>query len=111
MADAGERQADLILANGTIVTVDPERRVLDRSSVAVADGRIMETGAATELQDKYELAAILDCSHKAILPGLIDLHGYVGWSIMKSLGEGLDNAGIRDVYERILSQLTDEEWW
>jgi cytosine/adenosine deaminase-related metal-dependent hydrolase len=111
MAKTGEQQADLILANGTIVTIDPERRVLDSSSVAVADGRIMEIGGATELQEKYKFAAILDCSHKAILPGLIDLHGYVGWSIMKSLGEGLSDAEMRDLYERILSQLTDEEWW
>ena len=104
-------QADLLLANGTIVTVDPERRVLMRSSVAVANGRILEIGPTEELQTKYRFAATLDCSHKAILPGLIDLHGYIGWSIMKSLGDGLSAVNQRDLYERILSQLTDEEWW
>src|ERR1700749_3271023 len=106
-----DQQADLLLANGIIVTVDPERRVLSNNSVAVSGGRILEIGPATELQAKYKSAPVLDCSHKAILPGLIDLHGYVGWSIMKSLGEGLDNVKIRALYERILSQLTDEEWW
>src|SRR5690348_16625693 len=111
MAETGEQQADLVLANGTVVTIDCERRVLSNCSVAVADGRILEIGGATELQEKYKFAAVLDCSHKAILPGLIDLHGYVGRSIMKSLGEGLDNKELRDLYERILSQLTDEEWW
>ncbi len=111
MAIDGIPQADLLLANGTIVTVDPERRVLTRSSVAVANGRILEIGPAAELQAKYRFAAILDCSHKAILPGLIELHGYVGWSIMKSLGDGLSGVNQRDLYERILSQLTDEEWW
>jgi len=111
MADQGDRQADLLLANGTIVTVDPERRVLGNSSVAVSNGRILEIGPAAELQAKYKFATVLDCSHKAILPGLIDLHGYIGWSIMKSLGEGLDNVKLRALYERILTQLTDEEWW
>ena len=95
-------QADLLLANGTIVTVDPDRRVLPRSSVAVANGRILEIGPAAELQAKYRFAAILDCSHKAILPGLIDLHGYIGWSIMKSLGDGLNSVNQRDLYEREL---------
>jgi len=40
----GIPQAELLLANGTIVTVDPERRVLTHSSVAVANGRIVEIG-------------------------------------------------------------------
>lgn len=111
MAVDGTSKADLLLANGTIVTVDPDRRVLTHSSVAVSDGRVLEIGPATELQAKYKFAEILDCAHKAILPGLIDLHGYIGWSIMKSLGSGLDNVSLRDLYERILSQLTDEEWW
>jgi len=107
----GIPQAELLLANGTIVTVDPERRVLTHSSVAVANGRILEIGPAEELQTKYRFGAILDCSNKAILPGLIDLHGYIGWSIMKSLGDGLSAVNQRGLYERILSQLTDEEWW
>jgi cytosine/adenosine deaminase-related metal-dependent hydrolase len=46
-----------------------------------------------------------------VLPGLIDLHGYLGWSVMKSLGDGLDAVQSRNLYETILSQLTDEEWW
>jgi len=103
--------ADLLLANGTIVTVDSDRRVLDNAAVAVANGRILKIGPAAELKAQYRFASVLDCSNKAILPGLIDLHGYLGWSIMKSLGEGLDEVKIRDLYERILSQLTDEEWW
>ena len=103
--------ADLLLTNGTIVTVDPDRRVLDNGAVAVSKGRILKIGPTAELKAQYRLASILDCANKAILPGLIDLHGYLGWSIMKSLGEGLDEVKIRDLYERILSQLTDEEWW
>ena len=103
--------ADLLLTNGTIVTVDPDRRVLDNSTVAVSKGRILKIGPAAELKAQYKSAPILDCTGKAILPGLIDTHGYLGWSIMKSLGEGLDEVKIRDLYERILSQLTDEEWW
>ncbi len=61
-----------------------------------------------ELQEKYKFAAIPDCSHKAILPGLIDLHGYVGWSIMKSLAKGLSDAEMRTFTNGSSSQLTDE---
>ena len=84
--------ADLLLTNGTIVTVDPDRRVLDNGAVAVSKGRILKIGPASELKAQYRFASVLDCSNKAILPGLIDLHGYLGWSIMKSLGEGLKPA-------------------
>jgi cytosine/adenosine deaminase-related metal-dependent hydrolase len=103
--------ADLLLANGTVVTVDPDRRVLDQTSIAVSNRRILEIGPAADLREKYRFASVLDCSNKAILPGLIDLHGYIGWSIMKSLGDSLDGAKSRELYEKILSQYTDEEWW
>jgi len=104
-------EADLLLTNGTIVTVDPDRRILTNSAVAVSNGRIIKIGPTTELKAQNTFASVLDCANKAILPGLIDLHGYLGWSIMKSLGEGLNDAKRRTLYDRILSQLTDEEWW
>ena len=104
-------EADMLLTNGTIVTVDPDRRILNNSAVAISNGRILKIGPTAEVKSQYPTASVLDCSNKAVLPGLIDLHGYLGWSIMKSLGEGLDDAKRRTLYDRILSRLTDEEWW
>jgi cytosine/adenosine deaminase-related metal-dependent hydrolase len=111
LASEENGQADLLFTNGTVITVDPARRVLENTSIAIVNGRIKEIGPAAVLNKKYGHAKVLDCSQKAILPGLIDLHGYIGWSVMKSLGDTLDAVGSRNLYEIILSQLTDEDWW
>ncbi len=101
----------LLMDNATIITVDPERRILDNSSIAIAGDRILEIGPSAELKKKYAAARVIDCSNKAIMPGLIDLHGYIGWSVMKSLGHALNAVEKRDLYETIISQLVDPEWW
>lgn len=105
------KSADLLLDNGLVVTMDPERRVLDETSVAIRDGRIVEVGPAVLIRNSYSAARIVDCSRKAILPGLVDLHGYLGGSILKSIGEALDSVRSRGLFEFILSRVIDEEYW
>jgi len=102
---------DLLIHNATIVTMDAERRVLEASSVAIANGRIAEIGPAATLADRHPQAKRLDASKKILLPGLVDLHGYLGGSLLKSIGEDMDAATKRDKLETVLSRSTDEEWW
>ena len=102
---------DLLFHNGTIVTMDPDRRVLDATSVAVRGGRIVEVGAAKALAAKYRDAKVIDCTRKAILPGMVDLHGYLGGSLLKSVGQNLDGGERRKTLEDLLPAATDEEWW
>jgi 5-methylthioadenosine/S-adenosylhomocysteine deaminase len=102
---------DLLFHNGTVVTMDPDRRVLDATSVAVRGGRIVEVGAAKALAATYRGAKVIDCTRKAILPGMVDLHGYLGGSLLKSVGQNLDGGERRKMLEDLLPAATDEEWW
>ncbi|MDB5922364.1 MAG: cytosine deaminase-like metal-dependent hydrolase [Betaproteobacteria bacterium] len=102
---------DLLLHNGTVVTMDRERRILDETSVAIRDGRIIEVGRAADLSAKYRSAKMIDCKRKAILPGMVDLHGYLGGSLLKSIGQNLDGGSRRKMLEDLLTAATDEEWW
>ncbi|MGZ5153231.1 MAG: amidohydrolase family protein [Burkholderiales bacterium] len=102
---------DLLLHNGTVVTMDRERRILDETSVAIRDGRIVEVGRAGDLSAKYRSAKTIDCKRKAILPGMVDLHGYLGGSLLKSVGQNLDGGSRRKMLEDLLPAATDEEWW
>ena len=102
---------DLLFHDGTVVTMNAGRSILERTSVAVRDGCIVEVGPAKELRDKYGSARIIDCERKAILPGLVDLHGYLGGSLLKSIGQNLDGGKRRTMLEDLLPAFTDEEWW
>jgi 5-methylthioadenosine/S-adenosylhomocysteine deaminase len=102
---------DLLIHNATIVTMDAERRILEGNSVAIEGGRIAEIGPASVLAEKHPQAPRLDAGRKILLPGLVDLHGYLGGSLLKSIGEDMDAATKRDKLETVLSRSTDEEWW
>ena len=73
---------DYLLTNGTIITMDPERQVLEDSSLAILDGRIVAIGPANELAQKYQAKRVIDARRKIIMPGLIDCHGHAGHSML-----------------------------
>ena len=102
---------DLLLRNATVITMDAARRVLADTSVAIRDGRIAAIGPSAELDKSFPNATCIDCNRKALLPGLVDLHGYLGGSIVKSLGETLDGKARRNFMEEVVAHLIDEEWW
>ena len=69
---------DYLLVNGTIITMDPERSVLETSALAIHDGRILDIGPTANLEQKYEAKRVVDARRKIIMPGLIDCHGHAG---------------------------------
>ena len=66
--------ADLILHNGKIVTVDSSFRVAE--AVAVKDGRITAVGTSRDVlaRERSARTKITDLAGKTVLPGLIDAH-------------------------------------
>src|SRR5882757_6166646 len=99
--------ADLLIHNGIVVTMDGERRILTDTSVAIRDGSVVEIGPATELRPKYAAASVIDATRKAVLPGMADLHGDLGGSILKSMAEGLDSTQRRTMLDELLTTYID----
>ena len=79
---------DLVLSGGTVVTLDDDRRVIERGAVAVSGNRI----AAVDTADRVDAAAarrVIDCTGAVVLPGFVDCHSHLAQMLIKSLGEGL----------------------
>src|SRR5215813_5860830 len=65
--------ADLILHNGKIVTVDAAFSI--RQAVAVKDGRIVAAGSDADiLKERGAGTEVIDLKGRTALPGLIDAH-------------------------------------
>src|ERR1035437_5813870 len=66
--------ADLILHNGKIVTVDAAFRVVE--AIAVKSGRITATGTSAGILrgERSPRTRVVDLGGKTVLPGLIDAH-------------------------------------
>lgn len=102
---------ELLFHDATVVTMDRNRAILEHASVAVRGERIAEVGPAETLRDRYRAAKAIDCRRKAVMPGMVDLHGYLGGSLLKSAGQSLSGGARRTMLENLLPDFTDEEWW
>lgn len=58
--------------------VDPSRGIDETGTVIVAGGKILAAGAGALNQGVPEGAAVVDCSGKAIFPGLVDGRVFIG---------------------------------
>lgn len=100
----------LLLLHGTVVTVGPSRQVIDDGAVAINDDRIVAVGSADKLQADYSGYRVIDCTGKAILPGLVDAHGHAGHSLIKTLGADTPSLWMRIVTPMYFHYTTPEFW-
>jgi predicted amidohydrolase YtcJ len=69
----GANEADLVLLNGKIVTVDKVDSIVE--AVAIKDNMIIATGSTSEMNELVgEGTKVFDLDGKTVLPGLIDSH-------------------------------------
>src|SRR5262245_25260344 len=75
---SGKPQADLLVFNATIYTVDSSFATAE--AMAIREGKILAVGKKAELREKYEFKDSLDAQGKFIYPGFIDAHAhFVGY--------------------------------
>ena len=78
--------ADLIIKNGLIVTMDPQRRIIKNGSIVVEGNKILALGSASQIDKDYSASKEIDAHGKAILPGLINCHTHLYQSLIKNVG-------------------------
>jgi len=104
------QMVDLLIVHGTLITVDPERRVIDDGALAVSADRIVAVGTSAELLARYTARKTIDAHRKAVLPGLIDCHAHAGHGLLKTLGGG-DSDAWMDACRVVYTVGSDEEFW
>ncbi len=80
---------DTILTGGAVLTMDADFTILDPGAVAVRNGEIVAVGPAGEIVTQYESGEVVDCSGKAVLPGLINAHTHAPMVLLRGLADDL----------------------
>jgi len=101
---------DLLLVHGTVVTMAPDRAIIEDGAVAITGDRIVAVGKTAELLPKYPGHRQIDCAGKAVIPGLVDAHGHAGHSIVKTLGADTPSVWMRIVTPMYFHYTTPEFW-
>ena len=101
--------SEILISNGSVITLDPDRRVIEGGAVLIRDDRIAAVGGAEVEALAAADARIIDASRKAVMPGLIDCHGHAGHSLTKNLGAGSE--GWVDACVQLYTTGSDRQFW
>ncbi len=95
-----KKQADLILHNAAIYTVDSAFSTCQ--ALAVKDGSIIAIGGNNEVLTGYEAAEVVNAQGKAVFPGFIDAHcHFMGYGIGLGQVNLFGTASFKEVTERV----------
>lgn len=65
----------IALTGARVITMDPDRRVLENASVLIRGNRIAAIGTNIDIPDG---AQVYDATDQTIMPGIVDAHGHYG---------------------------------
>jgi 5-methylthioadenosine/S-adenosylhomocysteine deaminase len=82
-------QADALLVNGLLVTMNAQRQIIPRGAIAVRDGAIAAVGDGETIQAEWQAPEIIDCGGAGVVPGLINTHTHVPMSLLRGLADDL----------------------
>jgi cytosine/adenosine deaminase-related metal-dependent hydrolase len=103
------RAHDLLLRCATIITIDPDRRVIEGGWIAVDGDRITAIGTASDTPPPAH--RIIAKPGLIALPGLIDAHSHAGHGLVRAAGDGDGDLWFQvcaDIYARAA---TPDFWW
>ncbi|MGE0364087.1 MAG: amidohydrolase family protein, partial [Vicinamibacterales bacterium] len=83
------RTVALVVAGGTVITMDAARRLIPNGAVAVDAGRIVAVGPAAEIAAGFRGLDTIDATGQAILPGLVNTHTHAPMVLYRGLADDL----------------------
>jgi len=75
----------ILLRHGTILTMDPQRRILVDGAIEILNGKITAIGPDREISRNFSGADIRDLHGAVVHPGLVDAHVHTGLDLIRGL--------------------------
>lgn len=94
----------LVIENGLVVTMDKQRRILERGTIAVDNGKITSVGKTGEVVGKRKAERVIGARGRIVLPGLICSHTHLYGILLR--GAHLEIDPPVD-----FSQILQRVWW
>ncbi|MDD3190503.1 MAG: amidohydrolase [Candidatus Pacebacteria bacterium] len=80
-------RSDLIIENGTVLTVDENDSIIERGAIAISDGKIVGVDREDAINGKFSAAKRLDAKGGIIMPGLINTHTHLAMSLLRGIAD------------------------
>ncbi len=82
-------EADLLLTNAIILTMDEDLNRYEFGAVAILGDNILAVGPENELKRTISAREIIDCGGKVLMPGLVNAHTHVPMTLLRGLADDL----------------------
>ncbi len=106
-----KKNADLIITNGVIYTVDSLNSRAE--AMAVKNGKILATGLAKAILEDFQAPVTLDLKGKSLFPGFIDAHcHFIGYALSLHYVDLAGSTSFEEVLRRLkMVKIHDPEKW
>ena len=78
-------RADLIVAGGTVLTVDARDAVIQNGAVAISDGAILAVGPRAKIEKRFEARRTIDAGGGLVLPGFVNAHTHAPMTLLRGV--------------------------
>ena len=79
--------ADWIWTGRYVVTMDPQRRVIENGAIAIRSARILAAGPKADIERRYQARRHLDRPDAILAPGLISTHTHAAMSLLRGIAD------------------------
>lgn len=98
----------ILIKNATLITMDPQRRVIEGGALLIENDRIISL--SSELPEENPEIEVFDARDRIIIPGLINTHVHVSQQLARGLGDDVELIPwIRDRILPMVGNETDED--
>lgn len=84
------QRVDLIVAGGTVLTMDPEETVVENGAVAIRDGAIVAVGARRAVESRFRARRSIDAGGRLVLPGFVNGHTHASMTLLRGVKDDVD---------------------
>jgi len=81
--------ADILITNGVVVTMDSKETVIPKGAVAISKDRIADIGPSEKFSD-CRAGKVIDAKNGIIMPGLINTHTHASMTCFRGLADDLN---------------------
>src|SRR5687768_7164622 len=86
-AQSGSRSVALIIANGIVVTMNPNRQIVENGAVAIDGADIVAVGPVADVTARFRGRETLDARGQIVLPGRINTHTHAPMVLYRGLAD------------------------
>jgi 5-methylthioadenosine/S-adenosylhomocysteine deaminase len=88
-APPAKRKASLVVTGGTVVTMDPQRRVLSPGAVAIDGKTIVAVDTPQAIAARFAASDVIQAAGTVVMPGLVNTHGHAPMVMYRGLADDL----------------------